>query len=173
MFEKSMFGLGFLDVSGQNEHLISGTKMELPLWMALYLSKAKFVSCELPKPYQETQRNILVADSSVVDLFKQVQYFYDTGIKLLELKHPECPTVGITLIETFVGRFKKIMDMSQNSKNKDLSVLCQKLEMYEKELFELNRSSVKGFEQWERRESNIVQASSLVIQNRKRKRDVT
>ena len=41
VFEKSMFGLGFLDVSGQNEHLISGTKMELPLWMALYLSKAK------------------------------------------------------------------------------------------------------------------------------------
>ena len=46
--------------------------MELPLWMASYLANKEFVACELPKPYQETSRNILLADSSVVDLFKQV-----------------------------------------------------------------------------------------------------
>ena len=63
---------GFLDPSNQNENLVSGSKMELPLWMASYLANKEFVACELPKPYQETSRNILLADSSVVDLFKQV-----------------------------------------------------------------------------------------------------
>jgi len=101
----------------------------------------------------------------------QVMYFYETGTKLIKIPHPECPHVSVSLVKTFVGRFKKIMDSSQNCRNQDLSNMCQKLDVDEKKLFEINRLSVELLDKWERRESNIIVPSNLVLQSRKRKRD--
>ena len=101
----------------------------------------------------------------------QVMYFYGTGTKLIKIPHPECPHVSVSLVKTFVGRFKKIMDSSQNCRNQDLSNMCQKLDVDEKKLFEINRLSVELLDKWERRESNIIVPSNLVLQSRKRKRD--
>ena len=64
---------GYLDASNPGDHLVSGTKMDLPLWVAGGLAEKGFLSCDLPKAYQEANRNILLADSSVVDLFKQAR----------------------------------------------------------------------------------------------------
>ena len=63
------------------------------------------------------------------------------------------------------------MDSSQNCRNQDLSNMCQKLDVEEKKLFEINRLSVELLDKWERRESNIIVPSNLVLQSRKRKRD--
>ena len=49
--------------------------------------------------------------------------------------------------------------------------MCQKLDVDEKKLFEINRLSVELLDKWERRESNIIVPSNLVLQSRKRKRD--
>ena len=100
-----------------------------------------------------------------------MMYFYETGLKLIKVPHPECPHVAVSLVKTFVGRFKKIMDSSQNCKNQDLSSMCQKLEMSERKLFEINKVTMELLDKWQRRRAHIISPSNLVLQNRKRKRD--
>eukprot|EP00116_Pleurobrachia_bachei_P002469 sb/3462731/ len=144
VLRRSFFGLGYLDASNSGEHLVSGTKMDLPLWVVgSGLADKGFLTCELPKAYQEANRNILLADSSVVDLFKQAVHFYGTGLRLIKLPHPETPYLAVSLVKAFIGRFKKIMDSSQNSRNQDISTLCAKLDTKERALFELSRESVQ------------------------------
>jgi len=50
--------LGFLDPSSESEDLKSGTKVELPLWLAqpLNVAKESIVSVDIPKTYKEGYR---------------------------------------------------------------------------------------------------------------------
>ena len=49
---------GYLDPSNTSEHLLAGTKIELPFWLARKLSSRKrhFASIELPKAYRDGYR---------------------------------------------------------------------------------------------------------------------
>jgi len=50
--------LGFLDLSSETEDLKPGIKLELPLWLAQPLNKAResIVSVDIPKTYKEGYR---------------------------------------------------------------------------------------------------------------------
>ncbi|XP_051808478.1 DNA replication complex GINS protein PSF3 isoform X2 [Acanthochromis polyacanthus] len=71
--------------------------------------------------------------------------------------------------ETFVGRFRRTMDSSQNAYNEDTSSLVERLDFLEKSLFRAGQSGLNGFQSWEKGLASTLTASSLVLNYRKRK----
>ncbi|XP_004086264.1 DNA replication complex GINS protein PSF3 [Oryzias latipes] len=163
--------LGFLDRSSDSEDLPEGTKMELPLWLSkgLYERKRRVLSVELPKVYKEGWRTVFTADPNVVNLHKMGPYYYGLGSQMLHFDSPENPDIAQTLLQTFIGRFRRVMDSSQNAYNEDTSTLVERLDCLEKALFRSGQSGLNGFQSWEKGRASQLTASSLVINYRKRK----
>ncbi|XP_058502384.1 DNA replication complex GINS protein PSF3 [Solea solea] len=163
--------LGFLDKSTDTQDISEGTKMELPLWLskALYERKRRVLSVELPKVYREGWRTVFNADPNVVDLHKMGPYYYSLGSQLLHFDSPENPDIAQTLLQTFIGRFRRTMDSSQNAYNEDTSALVQRLDSLEKVLFRSGQSGLNDFQSWEKGQAAQLTASTLVLNYRKRK----
>ncbi len=173
-FELPVYRLGFLNPSSTNEHLEAGLKMELPFWLAKVLGskKRQIVNVELPRSYKENQRDILSADAKVVDLYKLGPYYYTLGMKILCFEHLERRDLSKSLLETFLNRFRSIMDNSQNAFQTDTYLLTSKLDETERTLFYSGQKATERFEDWEKGVSHRI-TSSLILQtnrNRKRKR---
>lgn len=170
-FEVPVYRLGFLNPSADEEHLKTGLKMELPFWLAKVLgSKARqIVNAELPKQYKINQREILSADAKVVDLYKMGPYFYSMGVNILYFEHLETREVSKSLLETFLNRFRHIMDNSQNADNADTYTLTSKLDELERVLFTLGQKATRQLEQWERGNSHKI-TSTLVLHNTRKRR---
>ena len=174
-FDLPVYRLGFLDPSAHSEHLEAGTKLELPFWLAkaLCTRKKQIVSVELPKAYRESQRDILSADARVVDLYKLCPFYYSLGVKLLCFDHLERGDLSKSLLETFLNRFRHIMDTSQNAYQTDTTTLTSKLDETERKLFHVGQRAMADFDAWERGRSHKIQTSTIVKNTRKRKRDET
>ncbi|XP_071389323.1 DNA replication complex GINS protein PSF3 isoform X2 [Centroberyx affinis] len=71
--------------------------------------------------------------------------------------------------ETFIGRFRRTMDSSQNAYNEDTSTLVERLDCLERALFRSGQSGLNGFQSWEKGRASHLTASSLVLNYRKRK----
>lgn len=172
-FELPVYRLGFLNPNSNDEHLQVGTKMEVPLWLARMLCsrRRQIVNVGLPKAYREAQRDILSADANVVDLYKLGPYYYSMGVKLLRFEHFERADLSKSLLETFLNRFRWIMDSSQNAFQSDTTSLMSRLDEKERELFRTGQRAVQDMEKWERGESHKIMSSSVVQNRRKRKRE--
>lgn len=151
--------------------LPQGTKLELPLWLAkgLFDHKRRILSVELPKMYQEGWRTVFSADANVVDLHKMGPHFYGFGSQLLHFDSPENADISQSLLKTFIGRFRRIMDSSQNSYNEDTSSLVARLDETERGLFQIGQRSLNDFQSWEKGQASQITASSLVQNYKKRK----
>ena len=174
-FEQPVYRLGYLNPHSADEHIQAGTKMELPLWLARALGgrKRNIVKIDLPKQYREQQRDILSADANVVDLFKQGPYFYSMGVKLLFFYHLEMSDLAKSLLETFLNRFRRIMDTSHHAFGGETTPLMTKLDETERQLFRTGQRSVAALERWEKGRSHHMEASSVVRSRRKRRREDT
>ncbi|XP_016133033.1 LOW QUALITY PROTEIN: DNA replication complex GINS protein PSF3-like [Sinocyclocheilus grahami] len=163
--------LGFLEKSSETRDIPEGTKMEMPLWLAkgLYERKRRVLSVELPKVYREGWRTVFGADPIVVDLHKMGPYYYGLGSQMLHFDSPENPEIANTILQTFMGRFRRTMDSSQNAYNEDTSALVERLDCLERSLFKAGQSGLNSFQLWEKGRSSHLTASSLVINYRKRK----
>ncbi|XP_013979559.1 DNA replication complex GINS protein PSF3 isoform X1 [Salmo salar] len=163
--------LGFLEKSSDSRDIQEGTKMEMPLFLAkgLYERKRRVVSVELPKVYKEGWRTVFNADPTVVDLHKMGPYYYGLGSQLLHFDSPENPEIAQAVLQTFIGRFRRTMDSSQNAYNEDTSALVERLDYLERALFRAGQSGLNSFQNWERGRASTITASSLVLNYRKRK----
>ncbi|NP_001080618.1 DNA replication complex GINS protein PSF3 [Xenopus laevis] len=163
--------LGFLDKGGDSDSIPEGSKMELPLWLAkgLYDNKRRVLSVELPKIYREGWRTVFSADANVVDLHKMGPHYYGFGSQLLNFDSPENPEIAKTILQTFVGRFRRIMDSSQNAYNEDTSGLVARLDELERSLFRAGQRGLNAFQSWERGKAAQITASNLVQNYKKRK----
>uniref|UniRef100_A0A8D3B4Y1 DNA replication complex GINS protein PSF3 n=1 Tax=Scophthalmus maximus TaxID=52904 RepID=A0A8D3B4Y1_SCOMX len=163
--------LGYLEKSSDAHDIAEGSKMELPLWLSkgLYERKRRVLSVELPKVYREGWRTVFNADPNVVDLHKMGPYYYSLGSQMLHFDSPENPDIAETLLQTFIGRFRRTMDSSQNAYNEDTSALVERLDSLEKGLFRSGQSGLNGFQSWEKGQATQITASSLVLNYRKRK----
>ncbi|XP_014112593.1 PREDICTED: DNA replication complex GINS protein PSF3 isoform X2 [Pseudopodoces humilis] len=71
--------------------------------------------------------------------------------------------------ETFIARFRRIMDSSQNAYNEDTSVLVARLDELERALFQVGQKGLNDFQGWEKGQASQITASSLVQNYGKRK----
>nr|XP_004663556.2 DNA replication complex GINS protein PSF3 [Jaculus jaculus] len=151
--------------------LPQGSKLELPLWLAkgLFDNKRRILSVELPKIYQEGWRTVFSADANVVDLHKMGPHFYGFGSQLLHFDSPENVDISQSLLQTFIGRFRRIMDSSQNAYNEDTSALVSRLDEMERGLFQTGQKGLNDFQCWEKGQASQITASSLVQNYKKRK----
>ncbi|KAG6927028.1 GINS complex subunit 3, partial [Chelydra serpentina] len=157
--------------AGQSDGVPEGSKVEIPLWLAkgLYDNKRRTLSVELPKIYKEGWRTVFSADANVVDLHKMGPYYYGFGSQLLNFDNPENPEIAQTILQTFIGRFRRIMDSSQNAYNEDTSALVARLDELERALFRAGQKGLNDFQCWEKGQASQITASSLVQNYRKRK----
>ncbi|RLW01276.1 hypothetical protein DV515_00008093 [Chloebia gouldiae] len=159
-----------------------GSKLEIPLWLAkgLHDSKRRIISVELPKIYREAWRTVFSADANVVDLHKMGPYYYGFGSQLLNFENPENPEIAQTILQatvpvhlmflnTFIARFRRIMDSSQNAYNEDTSALVARLDELERALFQVGQKGLNDFQCWEKGQASQITASSLVQNYGKRK----
>jgi len=81
----SVCSTGYLSPGSESEHILPGSRLELPLWMAQSLSSRRrhIATVEVPRPYRSGHRKILDADAAVVDLHKFCPYYYSVGTCLL------------------------------------------------------------------------------------------
>ena len=128
------------------------------------------MSVELPKSYKEGERDILSAEAKVVDLYKLGPYYYKLGMKLLCFEHLKRRDLSKSLLETFLNRFRHIMDNSQNAFQADTYFLTLKLDETERVLFRLGQQATSQLEQWEKGSSHKISSSQIVKSRRKRKR---
>lgn len=77
--------LGHLDSANNEVDLQSGTKVELPLWLATYLAECKIVDVELPKHYGSKMRDAILAGAAPINLKDFSHYYFDVGLKLSKL----------------------------------------------------------------------------------------
>lgn len=71
--------------------------------------------------------------------------------------------------QTFVARFRRIMDSSQNAYNEDTSALVARLDQLERALFQVGQKGLNDFQSWEKGQASQITASSLVQNYGKRK----
>jgi len=167
--------LGYIDQSTTDVDIAQDTKLELPIWLAIRLTKGVNntpISVQTPKHYNEGYRNIYTADPNVVDLHRLGPFFYLFGGKLLSLHLPDGEEIAEILLKTFQGRFRKIMDGSQNALHKDLTSQTNLLDDQERQLFAAGQSSLHSLNRWEKRETEKLLTSSMVSNHRKRKRTI-
>lgn len=171
-FNSTVYHLGYLNPSSQEEHLEAGLKMELPFWLARVLGsrKRQVLNVELPKSFREPQRDILSADASVVDLYKLCPYYYILGVKLLDFDHLDTQDLSRSLLETFLNRFRKIMDHSQNAFEADTFPLTSGLDETERTLFQVGKRATKQLDLWEKGTCHKITSSAMVQVGKKRKR---
>ncbi|XP_048211432.1 DNA replication complex GINS protein PSF3 isoform X1 [Perognathus longimembris pacificus] len=151
--------------------LPQGSKLEIPLWLAkgLFDNKRRILSVELPKIYQEGWRTVFSADANVVDLHKLGPHFYAFGSQLLHFDSAENPDISQSLLQTFIGRFRRIMDSSQNAYNEDTSALVARLDEMERGLFQTGQKGLNDFQCWEKGQASQITVSNLVQNYKKRK----
>ncbi|XP_048828723.1 DNA replication complex GINS protein PSF3 [Brienomyrus brachyistius] len=171
MTETAFPRLGFLEKSSDTRDIPEGVKMEMPLWLAkgLYEHKRRTLAVQLPKVYRQGWRTVFGADPTVVDLHKMGPYYYGLGSQLLHFDSPENTEIAQTVLQTFIGRFRRTMDSSQNAYNEDTSLLVERLDGLERALFQAGQSGLNDFQRWEKGHSSHLTASSLVLNYRKRK----
>ena len=121
--------------------------------------------------YSEQQRNVLRADANVVDLYKAGPFFYSVGVKLLSFEHAEQRALSRCLLEAFLNRFRRIMDLSQNAFRVDTSSLTARLDESERLLFATGQRSLAAMEAWERGESHRLVTVPALRDSRKRRRE--
>nr|XP_009940961.1 PREDICTED: DNA replication complex GINS protein PSF3 [Opisthocomus hoazin] len=107
--------------------------------------------------------------TNVVDLHKMGPYYYGLGSQLLNFDNPENPEIAQTILQTFVSRFRRIMDSSQNAYNEDTSALVAQLDELERALFRAGQKGLNDFQCWEKGQASQITASSLVQNYGKRK----
>ncbi|XP_075045535.1 DNA replication complex GINS protein PSF3 isoform X2 [Mixophyes fleayi] len=160
-----------VEKGADSDSIPEGSKMELPLWLVkgLYDNKRRVISVELPKIYREGWRTVFSADANVVDLHKMGPHYYGFGCQLLNFDSPENAEIAKTILQTFIGRFRRIMDSSQNAYNEDTSGLVARLDELERGLFQAGQIGLNAFQSWERGTAAQITASNLVQGYRKRK----
>ncbi|KAH9515621.1 DNA replication complex GINS protein PSF3 [Bulinus truncatus] len=173
-FIAEVSNMGYLDQSTPDTDLVSGTKIELPFWLTKSLDRGSrsIITVDTPKNYKEGYRHIFTADPNVVDLHRLGPYFYLFGGKLLSLNLPDTEDIANVLLKTFQGRFRRIMDCSQNALNVDLTAQMSLLDEQERHLFAAGQQGLHDFQKWESRESEKLSTSIMVANHRKRKRFV-
>lgn len=114
--------------------------------------------------YEQPKRSFSLSQVLCSQDGKSYCYQYDTYLP------PNNKYLSFLLfIQTFIGRFRRTMDSSQNAYNEDTSALVERLDCLEKMLFVSGQCGLNSFQGWEKGQASQLSASSLVLNYRKRK----
>ncbi|KAK4057586.1 DNA replication protein [Microbotryomycetes sp. JL221] len=138
-----------------DKDLRAETQLELPFWLASVLYNKDMIDMSLPRCYNSRIRNALNASSLNVDLRNlggAGMCFFSGGNKLMSIVEDE--QLVTLLHSTFKQRMFEIQDQSQHSSadsggEGSAYEFCQKLDSWEKQLFNVGEQSAKDFKAWQ------------------------
>eukprot|EP01080_Neovahlkampfia_damariscottae_P005083 gene5083-8683_t len=153
----------------EEKDIIQGTKMELPLWLALELAKRNFVEIEIPKFYGQKFLNGLIIGATEANLRENSPNYYKVGMLLS--KQLEDDDINPALIKIYVKRFRQIVQNAQNNKMEQ-SLYSKNLTEFEENQFNEFRNSFQKFQEWKNKVGNsqISTSNALEEANRKKKK---
>lgn len=112
--------------------LKSGTRVELPLWMAARFSTSELFTCYLPEKYNQDQRGHINADPTNVSL-RASPYFYQVGRTISSL-----PTLAVYNLVPFLfsmwsARYQMILLYAHNFDPQADQPIIERMSLLEKE----------------------------------------
>ncbi|QDZ18129.1 subunit Psf3 of DNA replication GINS complex [Chloropicon primus] len=170
VFNTSVYGLGrALDPSCDSKDLPVGSNVNLPFWLADFLSRRKMLKPHLPKFLKKKLRDELQGEAECVDLRDRCKFFYELGRKLCTLQNLDgSEDLSAFLLNTFTSRFTGMLTTSHICSNEKRQNYTKVLSNEELELFVRAQASSKAFEKWIY--SKGLKISSRIKRN-KRKRE--
>lgn len=165
-FLKDENHIGFLEPGARTKQIQAGSTLQLPYWIAsCFIQHNRIVTVDFPKSYRKAFRDVLKADPTVVDLKILSRFYYILGQHLIRMNIRECPEVKTILTQTLRRRFRMIMDWALNSAVDQ----TRKLDWSETRIFEAAKESQETLNAWLTEDNNIIKASSMIINHKKRK----
>jgi len=163
--------LGFLDPSSEDTVLRGNTKLELPLWVidGMNAGRKTHMLTHVPKTLKETQREILLADPSIVNLHRIGPHYFEFGRHVMKHCPQEGEIIGESLKNAFKSRFLNIVDAAQNCRDEETLTEMSKMDDLERGLFKKGYGKRKDMDCWKRREVYNIKTASMVINHKKRK----
>ncbi|VDP15123.1 unnamed protein product [Soboliphyme baturini] len=159
--------LGFVDTGTTSDNLKTGTKLDLPCWLAEGLAKRRrpVLKVHLPKVYASTYTKILEADAQVVDLRRLGPFYYEFALQVIPIAIPHATDAYYSLIQTFVSRFRWLMDKASSATLNEKPIRMDKTE---EKLFWLCQQEQKRFRKWLSYKGNQIKAAQVVKQRKRR-----
>ncbi|XP_022207115.1 DNA replication complex GINS protein PSF3 [Nilaparvata lugens] len=169
-FRRTANNLGILDPSAEDGIIQRGAVVEIPLWLAKTLSRTNhgLVRMQLPKIYKDVYRDSLVADASVVDLYKMSKFFYSFGKQLSDCDEANSKELRNLLTETFKNRFRQLMAWVQNMSVEE--VITEKLDTLERKLLVDGRNAQNRLNNWLSNRVETIQAADMVMNHSKKRK---
>ena len=158
-FKSDAHNLGYLDQMAHNAQLNKtkvstedksatlkkGSKVDIPLWLAIALAQRDIVGLRNPLYLSEKYLNLLEADSDVVNLRTQSPHIYENILKLcahLSSEHVYKYIAGYQRV--FIDRFcKHVIEMADTSEilqnQEQFSTDLKRMSDLEREVFEMHK----------------------------------
>eukprot|EP00347_Sterkiella_histriomuscorum_P003072 403365697 len=150
----------------QNEVLKAGSRVELPLWLAIALAQRDIVDLLPPRYMTQQYFNTLQAGAEVVSMRQQSPYIYENVNKICEYIDEESSKRAMELYQaTFVERFAKlVIDYSNNSnQTEQFTGVLKKLTNLERELFDTHKKQKISIFNWKNRIVSSVEVNQDFI----------
>lgn len=152
-FNISVPGLGYLE-GNPGKPIDSGTKIELPLWLAEILaicellseSQTSFIDLAEPDLFSSKVTNALKTGPASVDLHKLLSHYYTLAEKWCSIFSEPA------LIETIMSMFKEranLINNYANNTNKQINnTFLYTLDEFEKHLYKLTCEAHREMRRW-------------------------
>ncbi|KAL5170983.1 DNA replication complex GINS protein PSF3 [Glycine soja] len=164
IFQRAASGVG---IDPSSSILIeTGSKVELPFWLAHELQLRQAVSVNVPPCFNQKTRQELHADSAGVDLRSRCPFFYEFGCKIAPIVGDR--TIGFLLLTAFKSRYKEILTKAHTvafAPGSKFWTILTKEEIY---LYETAQSAMASFKKW-RMGGPRFQIASVLGRKRKSK----
>lgn len=137
-------GLGKRNSKKHDNDLALGTKVEIPLWLAVHLATLGYVKILVPMLFSENFKKVLLASPQVVDLRTKSHYFYEVGV-ILAANLPKQIDGFLFLSQIFFERMKIFINLIMHLKEDDDHSFIQKLTDTEFKCFDKGREALNRF----------------------------
>jgi len=148
------------------DELPEGTKLELPLWLAIDLHKDKHVDIELPKQYGNKMAQEIKAGAEAINLKEYSYYYFDTGLSLANALQgtTHAPVLRDTLRSALSGnRYAQLMVRSlANYKHDDLADYYNKLTHAEYVIFDEGLKAANDLASWRSGQASKLQKANIL-----------
>ncbi|TKY47539.1 DNA replication complex GINS protein PSF3 [Spatholobus suberectus] len=145
IFQKAASGVG-IDPSSETDFIETGSKVELPFWLAHELQLRQAVSVNVPSCFNQKTREEIQADSAGVDLRSRCPFFYEFGCKIAPIVGDR--TIGFLLLSAFKSRYKEIVTKAHSVAFAAGSKFWTILTKEEINMYETAQSAMASFKKW-------------------------
>ncbi|MED6170515.1 hypothetical protein PIB30_031751 [Stylosanthes scabra] len=163
IFQKPASGVG-IDPSSETDFIETGSKVELPFWLAQELQWRQAVSVNVPPCFNQKTRLEIQADSASVDLRSRCPFFYEFGCKIAPIVSDR--TIGFLLLSAFKSRYKEVLTKAHTAAFAAGSKFWTILTKEEINLYEAAQSAMISFKKW-RKGGPRFQIASILGRKRK------